>query len=182
MVTFIVTTLLDVWLNAVEEFGGSPLTWSDIGPVRLPLTAAVIWNEAVPPCLTVAVGGVTINWNVEDRLTVSVTVAVALSVPLTPVTITLYVPAAAVDAAVSVSELVPPGATLAGVNRALTPAGRPAAPSVISPLKPPVAADPIVVETLAPPAASASAAVGVLSVKPGAGFSGVAPEHDDSAL
>ena len=67
-------------------------------------------------------------------VTVRAMVALWLSVPLVPVTVTLKVPAAAVLDALKVTVLVPVVET--GLKLAVTPAGRPLAASATAPLKP----------------------------------------------
>ena len=124
MATRIVSAPEAAWLNVVEELAGSPLIDSEIVPLKLPLVVAEIVNDAVAPRRTEAVAGVICSVNAGLALTVSVTVVVLLSVPLLPVMVRRNVPAAAVAVAVRASAAVPPATTLAGVNRALTPAGR----------------------------------------------------------
>ena len=65
-----------------------------------------------------------------------------------PVTVTVKVPVAAVALAVSVSEL--PVVVSPGLKEAVTPLGRPAADSLIVPLKPPWRATVIVLVPLEP--------------------------------
>ncbi len=67
-------------------------------------------------------------------VTVSTRVVVPLSVPETPATVTVLVPAAAVLLAVKVSELVP--AVLAGLKAAVTPPGNPDTARLTVELKP----------------------------------------------
>ncbi len=68
---------------------------------------------------------------------VQLTEAVWLKVALVPVTVMLYVPAAALPAASESVEL-PPAATDAGLKFAVAPAGTPLAASATLPLKPPL--------------------------------------------
>jgi len=60
-------------------------------------------------------------------------------VPLVPVMVIVYVPGAAVDAAVKVACEVPLPLTEAGTNAASTPTGRPDADKVTADEKPPIA-------------------------------------------
>ena len=76
-------------------------------------------------------------------------VTVRVSVPLTPVTVIIVVPAVAVLEAVSVRMLLAPVADV-GLKTPVTPAGSPPAVSATAPVKPPVRAMPIVLVPLAP--------------------------------
>ena len=76
---------------------------------------------------------------------------VRVSVPLTPVTVTVVVPRVAVLEAVKVMMLVAPVAD-AGLNAAVTPAGRPLALKATAPVNPPERVIPIVLVPLAPTA------------------------------
>lgn len=97
-------------------------------------------------------------------VTVSAIVAVALSVPLVPVTVIVLVPAVAVVDAVRVSVLVP--VVEAGLKLAVTPAGNPLAAKATVPVNPFTGATLMVLLPLAPCAID-SAAGAALSLKLG---------------
>jgi hypothetical protein len=79
---------------------------------------------------------------------VSVTVVVCVRLPDVPVMVTVANPVAAVLAAESVKTLLP--VVLAGLNDAVTPAGKPLATRVTEPLKPLILATVTVLLPLVP--------------------------------
>lgn len=87
--------------------------------------------------------------------------------PPFPVTVRTDVPTTAVDAAFSVSLLLPLLATLAGTKLAVTPLGNPLTDSVIAELKPLVAAV-VTVIGIDPPRATVTFVVPSVRVKLGA--------------
>jgi hypothetical protein len=90
---------------------------------------------AVCPAVTVwFTGCVLIPGTTGAGFTVSVTVVVAVKVPEVPMIVTVAIPVAAVLLAVVVNVLVL--AVLAGLNDAVTPAGKPVATRLTFPLKP----------------------------------------------
>ena len=115
----------------------TPLGSPDADRVTVPLnpfTAAIVTEPlVVNPSGSARVAG----WNDSVKfgaVTVSAMVAVAVSVPEVPVTVTEYVPAAAVLLALKARELVL--VVLAGVKTAVTPLGNPVAERATVPLKP----------------------------------------------
>jgi hypothetical protein len=81
----------------------------------------------------VAAEAFSVKLPVDVEVTVSATVVVAVSVPEVPVMVTVEVPAVAVLLAVSVRTL--DVVEDAGLNEAVTPAGRPDAANVTLPVK-----------------------------------------------
>jgi hypothetical protein len=148
---------------------GRPVTAKVTLPVKAPAAATVTVLEADDPHGRLIDGEAALRVNPEATfaVTVKLTRAVAPRLPLAPVTVRLAVVAAAEAAAVSVSTAVPPGATAAGVNAAVTPAGRPETDSATLPVKPPVPAKPMLA-VAEDPAASATVEGVALRVNPAA--------------
>jgi hypothetical protein len=69
-------------------------------------------------------------------VTISVTVAVCVTLPLVPVIVSVDVPAGVLPPAVTVSVEFPVPVTVAGEKPAVAPAGNPLAPSVTTPPNP----------------------------------------------
>jgi hypothetical protein len=87
-----------------------------------------------PPCVMVTLAGDADRAKLGAGFTVSVTDAVFVRLPETPVIVTVVVPVAAVLLAVNVKELLL--VVTAGLNVALTPDGSPEADKVTFPLNP----------------------------------------------
>lgn len=85
-------------------------------------------------------------------VTVSETVVLCVMLPLVPVTVMVYVPAAALEPTVIDIVDVPAPAIEAGLNTIVTPVGRPDADKVTPELKPPDAVTVIVDDPLLPSA------------------------------
>src|SRR5579884_2833548 len=140
----------------------------DTVTVTVPLNpfCGVAVTVAVPDALgaTVRADGCAASVNAGAPATVSVNRMLLVSVPETPLMVTVAVPVAAEPLAEIVSVLA--DCALAGLNEAVTPAGRPDADRSTEPLNPFCGLVVIVVAALAP-AVTDSAAGDALSVKPG---------------
>jgi hypothetical protein len=152
---------------AVTPFG-SPLTESAIVDLN-PLIELVFRTTAVElPEVTVALAEFAVS--VKDGTTiVKLSVCVCVSPPPVPFTVSVVAPPTALEAAFSVSVLLPlPGdAMLAGEKVAVTPFGSPLTDSAIAALNPFTAAVETVIELNPPAVPVALVALGV-SVKLGA--------------
>jgi hypothetical protein len=131
-VTVVALALVAGLKDAVTPFG-KPAAAKLTVPLNpfCAFTARVVL-ALVPGVRLIAVG-VAASVNVGTAM-VTLTVVVLFSVPAVPVTVTVEVPAvAALDA---ISESVPGLLTVAGVNEAVTPFGRPDAAKLTLPVKP----------------------------------------------
>lgn len=128
---------------------GRPLAPSVTDCADPDVTAVETVALAPEPAVTLAEAGLTeIEKSLAGALvTVRLSTAVCEPVAAVPVTVTLYVPAAVVDAAVSVSVDEEPELTVAGENDAVTPGGSPLALNETDSELP----DVIAVETVAVP-------------------------------
>jgi hypothetical protein len=121
---------------------GRPVTAKVTLPVKFPAGATLTTVDADDPNGRLSDGEAALR--VKPAATFAFTVrlmaALALRLPLAPVTVRLAVVAAVEAAAVSVSTEAPPGATDGGLNAAVTPAGRPETDNVTLPVNPPVPA------------------------------------------
>lgn len=137
--------------------GGLKKAFTPLGrpeAVRLTLPVNPFWGVTVivlvplDPCVRLMLLGDAASLKLGAAFTVSVIVVVLVRLPELPVMITLTVPAVAVGLAESVNVLLIEA--LAGLNVAVTPAGRPDADKVMVPLKPPNGAIEIALVVLAP--------------------------------
>ena len=145
-------------------------------PAKPPTRVTVIAPGAVPPCGTTTVAGLTATEKSGVCVTVTVSAigVVRVSAPLVPVTVTVAAPVAAAAVAVKVSVLDAPVA-VAGLNAALTPAGRPVAENVTPPVNPFRRVMPIVL--VAVPACATPTVEGVaVSAKSGPAGAGSVPQ------
>lgn len=123
-------------LNATVTPAGRPAADKATLPVK-PLTGfTVMVLLPVPPCATVTLAGEADSEKsgAAGEFTVSEMVVVCVSAPEVPVIVMVAVPVVAVLLAVSCRLLVL--VVLAGVNTAVTPAGRPEADKATLPVKP----------------------------------------------
>jgi len=135
-----VTTLVDV-VGLVPKLAVTPLGRPEADKLTLPVNppdgVSVTVLLPLVPCFTVKLEGEAESekLGVAVAFTVSETEVVCVSVPLTPVMVTVDVPVVAVELAVKVTTLV----EVVGLvpKLAVTPLGRPEADKVTLPVKPP---------------------------------------------
>jgi hypothetical protein len=130
----VLVPVVDVGLKLAVTPEGKPLALSATLPVNPPEGATVTVLVDVPPCATDTLAGLADREKLEGPLTVRVRVAVWVSEPLVPVTVTVAAPVAAVAEAVKVRVLVP--VVDVGLKLAVTPLGKPLALRVTLPVKP----------------------------------------------
>lgn len=135
-----VTVLVPVVDAGVREAvtpEGRPLALKATVPPKPPVGVMVMVLIAVVPWLSDRLAGLAARENpgITGALTVRLTDAVCVSVPLVPVTVMLVVPVVAVLDAVKVSVLLP--LVDAGLKLAVTPAGKPLVERATLPLNPP---------------------------------------------
>ena len=132
----VLVPVVETGLKAAVTPVGSPLALRATTPVNPPEGVTVIVLLLVPPCATVALAGLADKEKLGVLLiTVRTSVAVCVSVPLTPVTVTVAAPTAAVADAVKVKELAPV-VVEAGLKLAVTPLGKPLAVKATLPANP----------------------------------------------
>jgi hypothetical protein len=148
-----VTTLVDVVglvPNVAVTPEGNPEADKVTLPVNPPEGVSVMVLVPLVPCFTVRLEGEAESekLGVAVAFTVSETEVVCVSVPLTPVMVTVEVPVVAVELAVNVTTLV----EVVGFvpNVAVTPEGNPEADNVTLPVKPPEGVTVIVLFPLLP--------------------------------
>src|SRR5579875_548185 len=127
--------LTDAGLNVPVAPAGSPLTLSPTVPVN-PFTAPVftVYVVLLPAFTVCALGAAEIVKS--GVFTVKLTVAVCVSVPLVPVIVSVYVPAAVLLPVATVSVALPPALTDVGLNVPVAPAGSPLTLSPTVPVNP----------------------------------------------
>jgi hypothetical protein len=148
-----VTTLLEadeVGLNAAVTPLGKPEAVNATVPVNpfWSLTVMVLVPPASPGVIDKVLGDAE-SVNVGGPVTVNEMVVLAVVVPDVPVIVTVEVPAATPEFAVSVSTLLVVDDV--GLNAAVTPLGRPVAVNVTVPVNPPTGFTVIVLVPPAPP-------------------------------
>ena len=139
MVAEVPVTAAGATVAAIPE--GNPVTARFTVPANPPRRATLAVIVPFAPCAMDTVLGVSEVVYPAGPVTLRAMVAEPDVVPDVPRTVTVYVPATAVDAAVSVSVLAvadPPSGV--GANAAVTPAGRFSAVSATSPMNPPTRA------------------------------------------
>ena len=134
-----VNTLVDVVLEGLKVAvtpDGSPDADRLTDPLKPFSGVTVMVLVLLVPCLMLSVAGEAASEKsaTAGAFTVSVRVVVWVSVPETPVMVSMTVPVAAVLAAVSVNVLV--DVVLAGLKLAVTPDGSPLTERPTDPLKP----------------------------------------------
>jgi hypothetical protein len=128
--------VVDAGLNAAVTPVGNPLALRATLPANPPEGVTVIVLAPVPPCATETLAGAAAREKLGVLLvTVRTSVAVCVSVPLTPVTVIVAAPTVAVAEAVKVNVLAAVVVD-AGLNAAFTPAGRPLAVRATLPANP----------------------------------------------
>ena len=120
--------------NTAATPAGNPLTASETAELN-PVSVAAMVSDAELLFATVKELALEVIPS-EGTATISETVAVCFVEPLVPVMINVTLPAVAFEAAVSFSVLAPVPLTLAGVNAAVTPVGRPATVNATAELNP----------------------------------------------
>ena len=176
----VVAVLLAVSVNTLDPvvvgFGlneavtplGNPLAARVTPPVNPFAGVTVMLSVLFAPCTTASVPVVGASAKLGADATVSAIVVEAVSVPDTPLTVTVTgPPTVAVLFAVSVSTLEPVAGFVA--NAAVTPLGRPLADSVTLPLNPFAPVTEIVL-VLLPPCATVTVPGAAASVKLGGGL------------
>jgi len=154
----VLVPVVEAGLKAAVTPVGSPLAVRATAPVNPPEGATVIVLLPVPPCATVTLAGLADNEKLGVLLvTVRTSVAVCVSVPLTPLTVTVAAPTAAVAEAVKVNVLEPV-VVEAGLKLAVTPLGRPLAVKATLPANPLIRLTVIVLVAVPPWATLALAA------------------------
>lgn len=141
----VLVVVVEAGLKAAVTPVGNPLALSATLPVNPPEGVTVIVLVPVAPRVTAALVAAKAKLGVWTAVTVRLMVAVCVSVPLTPVTVIVAAPSAAVLDAVKVRVLVP--VVEAGLKAAVTPAGNPLALSATLPVNRPEA---VTVRTLEP--------------------------------
>src|SRR5438093_13024358 len=127
---------MDDGANVAVAPAGSPLTLSATELVK-PFSAVVdTVNAVLAPRITVDEAGVADNVKSGGGFTVSVTVAVRVSVPLVPVIVMVAAPIGVVDVVVTVSVAAPAPAMDDGANVAVAPAGSPLTLNATEPVNP----------------------------------------------
>lgn len=121
-------------LNEAVTPLGSPEAERLMVPLKPPCRATVMVLEPLEPWGTVSPVGAAEIAKLPCGFTIREIVTVLVKVPEVPVIVTGKFPTAAVPAAVRVSVLVV--AVVAGLNDAVTPAGKPEADKLTLPLKP----------------------------------------------
>jgi hypothetical protein len=167
LLTFSVNVLVEVafaGLNDAFTPLGSPLALRATLPAKPFVGLIVIVLVPLLPSATVTAFGdaVSVKFPVDDFVTVSLIVVLAVRLPDVPVIVTVVVPAAAVALASSVRVLLE--AVGLALNDAVTPAGSPLALRVALPAKPPAGLIVIALVVL-PPAATVSVFGAAVSVK-----------------
>jgi len=127
---------------------GRPLTVKSTVPLKPFREPTEIVLLPLLPCATVRLVGEADSEKFGAAVTVSVMLVVWVRLPLVPVMVTVAVPVVAEPLAVNVRVLVL--VVLAGLNVAVTPAGRPEADKLTLPLKPFKSVSVIVVVPLVP--------------------------------
>lgn len=127
----------------------------------------IVLPPAAPPCVIATLAGAAESAKLGAGFTVSVRDVVFVTLPETPVIVTVVVPVAAVLLAINVKELLL--VVTAGLNVAVTPDGRPDADKVTFPLKPFWGVSVTVVPAPLPPCVRVRAVGDAESVKVGVG-------------
>jgi hypothetical protein len=150
-VNTLLVPVVEAGLKPTVTPAGSPLALKATAPVKPPLRVIAIVTVPLAPRLTVRLVGCaeSVKSGVCDWLTVRLIVAVRVSPPPTPVTVTVAAPRVAALEAASVNTLLVPVAE-AGLNVAVTPLGNPLAVKVTAPVKPPLRVIVIALVPLAP--------------------------------
>jgi len=148
---------------------GSPLIATVTIPVK-PLTGAAFTLICcpAPPATSVTIAGVEVSEKSATGAateTVTATVAEWLRVPEVPVKVIVALPAAAVEAAVSVIFCAVPGAKVSVAGLVVTPVGSPLIATVTIPVKPLTGAAFTLICCPAPPATSVTDPGADVSVK-----------------
>jgi hypothetical protein len=149
----VLVPVVEAGLNTAVTPAGNPDAVKATLPVKPPDGATVMALVAVDPRLTETLAGLAANvkFGVAGALTVRLTAAECVVVPLVPTTVTVAAPVVAVLAAVRVrTELVPVVVVVAGLKLAVTPAGSPVALKATALANPPVRVTVIVLVPLAP--------------------------------
>ena len=144
----VLVELMLAGLNVAVTPAGSPLiVWFAVPlkPFRGVKDIAVL---ADAPCVTLTLAGEAPKVKLGAAFTVRLMVTEVDDAPEVPSTLNVLVPTAALDATANVATLVV--AVVAGLNEAVTPAGRPVAVSVTLPVKPVLALTVMVLVALAP--------------------------------
>jgi hypothetical protein len=127
---------------------GKPPTVRVGAPVKPFSGVTVMVLVPDPPCVTLKLAGEAPNVKLAPAFTVRLNVTDVDDVPEVPSTVTVVVPTAAADVALNVATLVLP--VEAGLNDAVTPAGRPGVVNATLPVKPFFGTIVIVIGPLAP--------------------------------
>jgi hypothetical protein len=159
--------------NTAVTPAGRPDADNMTGPLKPLVPLIVIVFVAFPLCATEIDAEEDARVKVGGRLTVTVTVVLEVTLPETPLIVTVYIPVVAVEDAVKVTILEVVAGLVA--NAAVTPAGRPVAERVTDPVKPPVSVMLMVLLALAPCATVTEAATAA-SENPGAAATVTATE------
>jgi hypothetical protein len=132
----VLVPVVEAGLKAAVTPAGNPLVLSAAEPVNPPEGVTVRTLEPVPTCATETLAGLAdkVKLGVWTAVTVKLMLAVCVSVPLTPVTVTVAAPRVAVLEAVKVRVLAL--VVEAGLKLAVTPAGKPLAVSATAPANP----------------------------------------------
>jgi hypothetical protein len=118
---------------------GSPLALNVTTPPNPFNDPMFVVYVATFPATTVSVLGVAPRLKLGGggvAITVKLTPAVCIKLPLVPVMVTGYAPSVVVELVVTVSVELPDPVTVAGTKLAVTPDGKPLALSVTTPLNP----------------------------------------------
>ena len=157
-------------VNTAVTPQGRPVTANVTLPENPPTAATltVVDADRANPTVRAGEASESVNPGGMFKVTLSPMVAVAVALPLDPVSVKLPENTGAEEAAVSFSVEVPPTAADAGVNVAVTPAGSPETASATLPVKPPLPATLMLVVADEPAITAMDEGVAV-SVIPGAG-------------
>ena len=129
--------VLDAGLKLAVAPVGRPVTLKLTVPEKPDFVVRLAENVVLFPWAIVREAGVSVSEKVEaGEFTTSVEVAVCVSVPLAPVTVSVYAPAGVVPAVVTLSVEVPEPVTVVGLNVPVAPEGNPVTLRETAPLKP----------------------------------------------
>jgi hypothetical protein len=144
----VLVELMLAGLNVAVTPEGSPLIVWAAAPVKPFSGVKDIVVLADAPCVTLSLAGEAPKVKLGGAFTVRLMVTEVDDAPEVPTTLNVLVPRAAPDATANVATLVV--AVVAGLNEAVTPAGRPEVLSVTLPLKPVLSLTVMVLVPLAP--------------------------------
>jgi hypothetical protein len=144
-------------LNVAVTPAGAPLTLSATAPLNPFTTPTLTVELPLLPAFTVSEVGLadTVKSGCCTGFTCSVTLALWVRLPLVPVTVSVYVPAAVVLAVETLNVEEPEPLTEVGLNEVVTPVGTPLTLSATLPLNP-LSAPTLTVELVPPPTVTAS--------------------------